>query len=105
MDTIAKAYWQHTERWSRVSICCPKEWQATYHGNKIVTQFNYRLRPAIEAAALEKKWVSPSGTTRKPKSPRYQASQVASMDFPSGQRAWSEVAGNRKRFVTKLSTR
>jgi hypothetical protein len=69
-----------------------------------VTQFNSRLRRALEAAALKNKWVSPSGTTRKPKSPRYHASQVAAMDFPSGQQAWSEVAGNRKRFVTKLST-
>ena len=105
MDALAKAYWRHTAHMERPSLCKPREWIVSFQGMRIITKFNSRLRKAIEGQRLEDKWTSPSGTKSYPQGPSMTRQQLKSIDLYTSQLAWDSETTQRRRFVTKFTSR
>jgi hypothetical protein len=104
MDSLAKAYWRHTETWDRPLCCQPNEWIVTHQGHRIISQLRQRLTRQIASRKLEIKWTWIRGTRRKPRAPLFSPAQLAAIDKVVIQRAWGSIEGNRRRYVTKLIT-
>ena len=104
MDANAKAYWQYTQQWPVIQDIFPGEWKIEIDGDKVVQDFSKTLRRIIEGKALENKWTKAKRQNKILQPPKYTPEQLELMDSTAIQRAWQKEEGNRRRFVTKLTT-
>ena len=104
MDANAKVYWNHTRHWPAFNTVFPGEWKVEIDGTKVVQRFSTTIRRTIEGKRIEQKWTQARRVKRNVRPSKYTSEQIALFDLQANQRAWSNVEGNWRRFVTKLTT-
>ena len=80
------------------------EWQIVLPTGKVSRRFKHAIRHFISSSQLESKWTKPRKRRQQVKPPYLTSNLIKLIDFQATAKAWTQLKGRMKRFVSKLAS-